>query len=187
MKLCNLCGKVLLYRQWNNHMIMYHRPKVRMVWFDFSAKMWTVEAVQFRALTFASQTVVVSVAITPTKFKVRRLTASTSSLVPTVGRFHMAWMYVIFKNFIPTQKYDHACKLCPKKFRDRLALRNHQRVHVSPDQLFKCEYCQKRCHTSALLELHHKTRHEKAPGFGQKCQICGKVRPFSSGSSDIRH
>ena len=67
-----------------------------------------------------------------------------------------------------TDKYEHQCKFCPKKFKVKGDLTNHVRFHHK-EKPVSCDVCGKLCLNSGSLYVHQKWAHFK-PKF--ECPIC---------------
>lgn len=67
-----------------------------------------------------------------------------------------------------TDKYEHQCKFCSKKFKVKGDLTNHIRFHHK-ERPVSCEICGKLCQNSGSLYVHQKWAHFK-PKF--ECHIC---------------
>lgn len=67
-----------------------------------------------------------------------------------------------------TDKYDHQCDFCAKKFKVKGDLTNHVRFHHK-EKPVKCDVCGKLCMNSGSLYVHQKWAHYK-PKY--ECHIC---------------
>ncbi|XP_066599419.1 zinc finger protein 836-like isoform X2 [Prorops nasuta] len=67
-----------------------------------------------------------------------------------------------------TDKYEHQCKFCTKKFKVKGDLTNHIRFHHKEKPL-NCDVCGKVCQNSGSLYVHQKWAHYK-PKY--ECHIC---------------
>ncbi|XP_076389687.1 uncharacterized protein LOC100882515 isoform X11 [Megachile rotundata] len=77
-------------------------------------------------------------------------------------------------------KYEHACHLCNKKFRQRIILDNHLRLH---EEGFKCEECGQKHSNSQELINHRKLKHRQPKSY--LCTICQKT--FACTSNFYQH
>ncbi|GAB1867498.1 Zinc finger and SCAN domain-containing protein 2-like isoform X2 [Camponotus japonicus] len=67
-----------------------------------------------------------------------------------------------------TDKYEHQCSACPKKFKVKGDLTNHIRFHHK-EKPVKCDVCNKVCLNTGSLYVHQKWAHYK-PKY--ECHIC---------------
>lgn len=67
-----------------------------------------------------------------------------------------------------TDKYEHQCSSCPKKFKVKGDLTNHVRFHHK-EKPVECKVCGKECLNSGSLYVHQKWAHFK-PKY--ECHIC---------------
>lgn len=67
-----------------------------------------------------------------------------------------------------TDRYEHQCNFCPKKFKVKGDLTNHIRFHHK-EKPVKCDVCGKLCLNSGSLYVHQKWAHYK-PKY--ECHIC---------------
>ncbi|CAL1684632.1 unnamed protein product [Lasius platythorax] len=67
-----------------------------------------------------------------------------------------------------TDKYEHQCSSCPKKFKVKGDLTNHIRFHHK-EKPVKCDVCDKLCLNTGSLYVHQKWAHFK-PKY--ECHIC---------------
>ncbi|XP_063991626.1 zinc finger protein 652-like isoform X1 [Diachasmimorpha longicaudata] len=67
-----------------------------------------------------------------------------------------------------TDKYEHQCKFCPKKFKVKGDLTNHVRFHHK-EKPINCDVCGKLCQNTGSLYVHQKWAHYK-PKY--ECPIC---------------
>ncbi|XP_046141158.1 zinc finger and SCAN domain-containing protein 12-like isoform X11 [Osmia bicornis bicornis] len=77
-------------------------------------------------------------------------------------------------------KYEHHCHLCNKKFRQRIILDNHLRLH---EEGFKCEECGQKHRSSQELINHRKLKHREPKSY--LCTICQKT--FACTSNFYQH
>lgn len=63
------------------------------------------------------------------------------------------------------------CTQCSRKFRSDVDLQNHMKMHVSPNERYKCDICDRRFTVLSNYNA-HKRFHEREKPF--RCTVCGK-------------
>lgn len=68
-------------------------------------------------------------------------------------------------------KYERkfSCKICKMKFKTKLIMRNHEKIH---NKKFKCKYCGRKFSGNWFLNQHVQANHENPGKF--QCEICKK-------------
>ncbi|XP_067205484.1 uncharacterized protein [Linepithema humile] len=99
----------------------------------------------------------------------RKRTSNTMFPCPACG-FVCRSKHSLQSHFIRkhTDKYDHQCNFCAKKFKVKGDLTNHVRFHHK-EKPVKCDVCGKLCLNSGSLYVHQKWAHYK-PKY--ECHIC---------------
>lgn len=63
------------------------------------------------------------------------------------------------------------CTMCNRKFRCEIDLQNHMKMHVTPNDRYKCDVCDRRFSFLSNFNAHKKI-HEREKPF--RCTVCGK-------------